>query len=46
MEFHEKAKIRMAHWERHNNSHMAEYQKFASELDAAGNTESAAHIRK
>ena len=46
MEFIEKAKIRIAHWEKHNLSHMAEYEKFASELEAAGKDESAACIRE
>lgn len=46
MEFIEKAKIRIAYWEKHNLSHMAEYEKFASALEEAGENESAACIRE
>jgi len=46
MDFVEKAKIRLEHWKTHNDHHHEEYQLFAEQLEDAGKTKSAAHIRK
>ena len=46
MEFIEKAQIRIEHWMHHNIDHGEDYERFARELDAAGKSESAVHIRK
>jgi len=46
MEFIEKAQIRIEHWLEHNESHVREYETFASELEEADKNESARHIRK
>lgn len=46
MEFTEKAKIRIEHWMHHNMDHGYDYESFARELEAAGKSESAVHIRK
>ena len=46
MDFVEKAKIRLEHWKTHNDLHHEEYQLFAEQLEDAGKTESAAHIRE
>jgi len=42
----EKAGIRIDHWISHNENHLKEYEAFADELDAAGKSESARHVRK
>ena len=46
MEFLEKAQVRLNHWLAHNESHRAEYQKLAAELDGAGKTASAKQVRE
>jgi hypothetical protein len=46
MDFVEKAKIRLEHWRTHNDHHHEEYQMFAEQLEDAGKTKSAAHIRE
>jgi hypothetical protein len=46
MEFTEKAKIRIEHWIHHNEHHGEEYEMFAEQLEDAGKTESAGHIRE
>ena len=46
MDYIKKARVRMEHWIGHNNSHMQEYEAFASELDIAGKGESAGYIRE
>ncbi|MDQ1336698.1 MAG: hypothetical protein QG552_3648 [Thermodesulfobacteriota bacterium] len=46
MDFVEKAKIRLEHWKTHNDHHHEEYQMFAEQLEDAGKTKSAAHIRE
>ena len=46
MDFVEKAKIRLEHWRTHNDHHYEEYQLFAEQLENAGKTKSAAHIRE
>lgn len=46
MEFAEKAKIRIEHWLKHNESHLNDYREFAEELEAAGISASAGHIRE
>jgi hypothetical protein len=45
MKFVEKARIRMEHWVRHNLDHLEDYEAFAGELESAGKTECAWHIR-
>lgn len=45
MDFVEKAKIRLEHWITHNDHHQEEYAMFADQLEEAGKSESAAHIR-
>jgi hypothetical protein len=45
MDFSEKAGIRIAHWIEHNASHIQEYENFARELDTAGKSACAQHIR-
>jgi len=46
MDVVEKAKIRLEHWKTHNDHHHEEYQLFAEQLEDAGKTRSAAHIRE
>lgn len=46
MEFKEKARMRLEHWLSHNEHHLEEYRGFAAELEAAGKSESAVHIRE
>jgi hypothetical protein len=46
MDFSEKAKIRMEHWLKHNESHITEYGRFVKELEAAGMQAGAGHIRE
>lgn len=46
MDFVEKAKMRMEHWKSHNDHHHEEYEMFAEQLEDAGKTKSAAHIRE
>jgi len=46
MDFVEKAKIRLEHWRTHNDHHHKEYQLFAEQLEDAGKTKSAVHIRE
>ena len=46
MEFSEKAKIRMQHWLTHNEGHLADYERFADQLDSAGMEASAGYIRE
>lgn len=46
MEFSEKARIRIEHWLKHNESHLNDYRDFANELEAAGILTSAGHIRE
>ena len=36
MDFTEKAKIRIDHWRRHNESHIVEYEEFARHLEKEG----------
>ena len=46
MEFPEKAKVRIEHWLKHNQSHIGDYEQFADELEQAGMGKSAGHIRE
>lgn len=46
MEFIEKAGMRIEHWIKHSQSHLAEYQAFAEELEQAGHQACAAQIRQ
>jgi len=46
MDFVEKAKIRLEHWRSHNDHHHEEYRLFAEQLEDAGKTRGAAHIRE
>jgi predicted patatin/cPLA2 family phospholipase len=46
MDFLEKAKIRLEHWVDHSEHHIEEYNDFADELEQAGKSESAEHIRE
>ena len=46
MDLVEKGKIRIEHWITHNEHHEEEYEMFAEQLEDAGQTESAAHIRE
>jgi len=46
MDFVEKVRVRLNHWLAHNESHRAEYEKLAAELDGAGKTASARQIRE
>ena len=46
MELNDKARIRMEHWIAHNDHHLEEYQDFADELEAAGQVDSAMHVRE
>ncbi len=46
MDFLEKIRVRLNHWLAHNESHRAEYEKLAAELDGAGKTASARQIRE
>lgn len=45
MESIEKAGMRIEHWIKHSQSHLADYEAFADELDEAEHKESAAEIR-
>ena len=45
MEFDEKARIRIEHWLNHNESHLNGYREFAEQLEAAGMSAGAVHIR-
>ena len=46
MDFIEKALVRLNHWIAHNESHQEEYEKFAAQLQEAGETASALQIRE
>ena len=46
MEAGEKAIVRLRHWMSHNVHHQEEYEKVAADLEAAGQTASAAQIRE
>lgn len=46
MNFAKKAKIRIEHWIHHNLDHLEDYEFFAAELETAGKSESARHIRE
>jgi hypothetical protein len=46
MELTEKARIRIEHWLKHNESHLNNYREFAEELESAGLSVSAGHIRE
>ena len=46
MDFEEKAKIRLERWLVHNEEHMADYGKFADQLESAGMKASATHLRE
>ena len=46
MDFTEKAAVRLNHWIAHNDSHQAEYERFAAELEEAGKRASALQIRE
>lgn len=46
MKHTEKARIRIEHWLKHNESHLQNYREFAEELEAAGISASAGHIRE
>jgi hypothetical protein len=46
MEFIEKAKVRIAHWISHSEHHEEEYETFARELEGAGQSAAATHIRE
>lgn len=46
MDFLEKAKIRLEHWVDHSDHHIEEYSDFADQLEQAGKSESAEHIRE
>lgn len=46
MDLVEKGKIRLEHWITHNEHHEEEYVMFAEQLEGAGQTESAKHIRE
>jgi hypothetical protein len=46
MDFTEKARVRLEHWISHNDHHREDYEKFLKELQEAGQTESARHIRE
>ena len=45
MGFGEKARIRIEHWLKHNESHLNDYREFADQLEEAGMHICAAHIR-
>jgi hypothetical protein len=45
MEFVERVRVRLNHWLTHNESHRAEYQKLAAELEGQGKAASAREIR-
>ena len=45
MEFEEKARIRLEHWIHHSEDHHQEYVSFARELEEAGKTASAQHLK-
>ena len=46
MEFVEKARIKLEHWMTHSDNHREEYERFARELQQAGQTASADHVRE
>ncbi len=46
MDNNTKARIQIEHWLKHNNSHIQEYEAFASYLEKAGKEESALYIRE
>jgi hypothetical protein len=46
LDFLEKVRVRLNHWLSHKESHRAEYEKLAAELDEAGRTQSAREIRE
>ena len=46
MDFVEKARLRLDHWIARNESHQEEYEKFAAQLQEAGETASALQIRE
>lgn len=46
MTFTEKSKNRIEHWRRHNEIHMFDYEKFAYELELAGEAETARQIQQ
>ena len=46
MDLAEKARIRIEHWQTHNDHHQEEYEMFAEQLEDAGKKESAKHVRE
>jgi hypothetical protein len=46
MEFTERARMRLEHWLSHNEHHLLEYRSFTEQLESAGQSESAGHIRE
>ena len=46
MDFVEKAKVRLEHWITHSDHHYEEYAVFADQLEEAGKSESAKHIKE
>ena len=46
MDFPEKAKIRVEHWLKDNESHIAQYNQFVEQFEAAGMQAVAVHIRE
>ena len=46
MDFVEKAKIRLENWITHSDHHSEEYTLLAEQLEGAGKSESAKHIRE
>ena len=46
MDFPEKAKIRIEHWLKHNESHIGQCGQFVEQLEAAGMRSGAGHIRE
>jgi pantothenate kinase-related protein Tda10 len=45
MELAEKARIRIEHWLKHNENYLNDYRAFAEQLEAAGMSATATHIR-
>ena len=46
MDFPEKAKIRIEHWLKDNESHIAQYSQFVKQLETEGMQAGAGHIRE
>ena len=46
MDFPEKVKIRIEHWLKDNESHIAQYSQFVEQLETAGMQAGANHIRE